>query len=97
MVPTGTVGKAGTPLVEPLRAVVDERRQALARQMSIGLLISGAMPQVSLAGLPAAQAFILGVCTVTGFLVASPARLLHGHPSVARFYALNRTVPRILG
>lgn len=36
-----------SPLVPPWRAESDERKQFLARRTVIGLLISGAMPQVA--------------------------------------------------
>src|SRR6266571_4972980 len=47
----GMVGNGGTPLVGPLWAVVDERRQAATRAgKHQGLLISGAMPRLARPG-----------------------------------------------
>src|SRR6266496_3626867 len=64
-VPARTGGKGSTPLVGPLRAVVDERRQAAARRISIGLLISGAMPHVAWSDCLPLRRFMCGLCTVT--------------------------------
>jgi hypothetical protein len=45
------MGNGGTPLVAPLRAGGDERRQTCARCRSIGcVMISGAMPRLAWPG-----------------------------------------------
>src|SRR6266576_3979623 len=72
----GTVDKGGTPLVGPLRAAVDERRQAPARRRSIGFTdqrcyaASGPARVVCRPG----GALVCGVGTVTGHPVNPPAR-----------------------
>ena len=79
----GTVGKGGTPLVVPLRAV-DERRQTAARSGECrDAWISGAVPHGSLARVACRSGASCVACgTVTRVPGDSPARLLHGHPSM---------------
>ena len=62
----GTVGKGGTPLVGPLRAV-DERRQTAARPGGYGVAVAQQYSATWEPGyrFPAAQGLVCGWCTVT--------------------------------
>src|SRR5215469_4704752 len=54
----GVAGKGGTPLVGPLRAVPDERRQPVPGSGASGLPISGAVAHLARSGCLPLRAFV---------------------------------------
>src|SRR5215831_15543048 len=94
----GVVDKGGTPLVGPLWAVVDERRQAPARRRSIGFDDQRcyAASGLARAACRSGGASVCGVGTVTGHPVHPPARHFTVIPRCARFCLFGDATPRLI-
>ena len=85
------MGKGGTPLVVPVRAL-DERRQTCRQaDESVGFVDQRCCAAVAWVRWPAAQGFVCGVGTVTGHPVNSPARHFTVIPHSEGLLALDTT------